>query len=340
MKNFFRPLAPRRAAPDAPPEGASEGAPEAPGRAARPTAERSAFGADLTVQVHTRTDPGCERTLNEDSVRHAEPPAGAETLGTLVVLADGMGGHAAGEVASRLAVETIEADYYTGGDGRGEPATRLVEAFHAANRAIHRLSLAEARHRGMGTTATALAVLPGGRAVHAQVGDSHLYLLRGGAFYLLSEDHSLVMEMVRNGSLTRAEAAVAEDRNVILRALGTRPRVEISAWPRPLALEPGDRLLLCSDGLHEVVDEPTIQATLAATVADPGAAVDAADRLIDLARAAGGPDNISVALLLVDAPGRPAPAPSADAAPRPTREAPAPAGLSAPPAPTPTDPAP
>ncbi|MFP5262664.1 MAG: PP2C family protein-serine/threonine phosphatase, partial [Blastocatellia bacterium] len=174
----------------------------------------------------------------------------------------------------------------------GSPAPdALREAVEEANRQIHAASLEDEARRGMGTTCTSLAVA-GGVAFAAHVGDSRLYMLRGGKIYLLTEDHSAVMEMVKMGLITTEAARTHEDKNIILRALGTSPEVEVSTL-EPFPVRAGDRYLLCSDGLYDLVTDEEIEREL-------GAFDDihaAGERLIAMAKARGGHDNVTVGII-------------------------------------------
>jgi serine/threonine protein phosphatase PrpC len=248
----------------------------------------AAFEMDASVQ----TDKGCVREINEDSGRMVRPsdPALLAAKGTLLVVADGMGGHSAGEVASQMAADVVCRLYY---ETRAEPGQALRHAVEEANRRIHAAAAEDEAKHGMGTTCTALA-LCGGRAYAAHVGDSRLYMLRAGQLYQLSEDHSAVNEMVKMGILTKEQARTHEDKNVILRALGTTPDVEVSVL-EPFAVREGDRYLLCSDGLHDLVVEHEIAAVLSET-ADIHAA---GERLIALAKERGGHDNITVGIIAI-----------------------------------------
>jgi protein phosphatase len=213
--------------------------------------------------------------------------------GVLAIVADGMGGHEAGEVASRVAVETITRAYYAGGGTSGEA---LAAGFEKANREVLKLARKRPECTGTGTTCTALALVENG-AWLAHVGDSRMYLVRRGSIYQLSEDHSEVMEMVRRGILTLEEARRHEDRNVLTRALGTRAELEVACWPEPMPVLPGDCFVLCSDGLHDMVPENQIRDEVAAR--PPG---EACRVLVDAARARGGYDNITVAVVAVGPP--------------------------------------
>jgi protein phosphatase len=208
--------------------------------------------------------------------------------GVIAVVADGMGGCQGGAVASALACETIVKSYFAGADAI--PAA-LRAAFEVANAEIYQAAQAEPGLRGMGTTAVALAVSRG-QGWLAYVGDSRLYLIRRGQIYRMSEDHSVVFEMVHQGLITREEARNHQDRNVLSRALGSRPQVDVSCWNEPFPIQPGDRFLLCSDGLHDLVtDEKMLE------LAGSGDLRMATGRLVRCANENGGYDNISVILL-------------------------------------------
>jgi len=236
------------------------------------------------------SDQGCVREVNEDRClfRHPEDAETRSRKGVLAIVADGMGGHRAGEVASEMAVRLIEQSYY---ESLQLPQAALEAAFHTANRAIHQASQLQPRLSGMGTTATAL-VIRDGMALLAQVGDSRLYLARDGQLYLMSEDHSAVMEMVRLGKMTLDEARLHADKNLLLRALGPRPDLRVATWKTPFPVRDGDRFLLCSDGLYDLAPDDEIN--LAVTNEDPPAACR---RLIETARERGGYDNITVGII-------------------------------------------
>jgi protein phosphatase len=246
------------------------------------------------IVASVQTDVGCHRELNEDCGRIVQPGDSEllATKGRLVIVADGMGGHSAGEVASSMAVEVINRSYY---DDPEVAPVALTNAFHEANRMIHESSLQDKTRNGMGTTCTAL-VLWNGSALAAHVGDSRLYLIRNEQIYLMTEDHSAVMELVKRGLLTLADARHHPDKNVILRALGSHPSVEVTSWEEPLPVKDGDRFLLCSDGLYDLVEDNEIMNAVISE--DPH---DACDSLINLAKERGGYDNITVAVLAVRA---------------------------------------
>jgi protein phosphatase len=248
------------------------------------------------------TDRGLRRPANEDSYC-ARPDLG------LFVVADGMGGHAAGEIASRLAVETIEAVVATAGprpappllsDGDTDPTLEqgvalMRQAFLAANERIARAVREETGLRGMATTASGLRVEPGFLPVVAHVGDSRIYLLRGRALSRVTQDHSWVEEQVRAGILDATAARQHPWRSVVTRALNGADDTRVDAFP--FALLPGDRVLLCSDGLSSVVVDDRIARVLDQQ-ADPGAACR---ELVALANGEGGPDNITVLVLDIHA---------------------------------------
>lgn len=249
--------------------------------------------APLRVSAEVRTDVGCVREANEDASAHVRPedPRLLAAKGTLTVVADGMGGHASGEVASGMAVEHVTRLYY---ETERPAAAALKYGVEEANRRVYAASLSDARLHGMGTTCTALAVV-GGVAHSAHIGDSRLYFLRDGALHLLTEDHSAVMELIKLGIITREEARRHPEKNIILRALGTSPEVEADTWGAPLPLQSGDAFLLCSDGLYDLVPDDEIGLALRSF---PPA--DASARLVQLAKGRGGHDNITVAVVSVE----------------------------------------
>jgi PPM family protein phosphatase len=229
------------------------------------------------------TDVGRTRSGNEDSYFCGR---------TVFGVADGLGGHQGGEVASATAVEPLAAL-----DGReladpGEAAAALTTAIQEANQAILERAAGDRGLWGMGTTMTAAAVAGDRHLQLAHVGDSRAYLLREGTLDQLTTDHTIVGELVRAGRLTPEQAAIHPERSILTRAVGLDPRLPVDT-PDPVELRSGDQVLLCSDGLTEVVPDPEI-ADLLTTEADGHAACRA---LIDAANTAGGPDNITVVLL-------------------------------------------
>jgi serine/threonine protein phosphatase PrpC len=228
----------------------------------------------MRVVFGVATDIGKVRERNEDSYL-VEPP--------LYAVADGMGGARGGAVASSLALDTMEKMFRI---GKGS----LSELIRSANRAVFERSVSDRKVSGMGTTLTAATVDDQGAHL-GHVGDSRAYLLRAGALRQLTDDHTLVNRMVKAGEITAQEAGTHPHRNVLIRSVGTEPEVEVDEEDVPLM--DGDRLLLCSDGLTNMVAEPQIQAILETTL-DPQ---EGADRLIKAANRAGGIDNITVVVL-------------------------------------------
>ena len=232
------------------------------------------------VESICRSDTGRQRRENEDSAYAASP---------LFVVADGMGGAQAGEVASRIAIEAFQ----DGLDDAGSPEERLAERARAANRQIYDRSRTETGREGMGTTLTAAYVDDGQLAI-AHVGDSRAYLFREGELTRLTQDHSLVDELVRRGKLTEEQAAEHPQRSIITRALGPEPDVEIDTFTYPV--KAGDVLLLCSDGLTSMISEQDVARVLGST----HDLDEAARALIQEANDAGGRDNITVVLFRLE----------------------------------------
>jgi serine/threonine protein phosphatase PrpC len=232
------------------------------------------------------TNTGRRRRHNEDAFV-SEPP--------LFAVADGMGGPRAGEVASRLAATAVKAD-----ETSGTGAERVVALIHEANRRVFQRSSEDADVSGMGTTMIVALVEDSG-VTFGHVGDSRAYLARGGALEQLTEDHSLVAELVRTGKLSPEEAEHHPQRSVITRALGTDPDVDVDTFT--VAAQPGDIFLICSDGLTTMIDDETIRRVLYEREADLD---DAAKELVRLANKAGGEDNITVVVFeLTDEPAAP-----------------------------------
>lgn len=233
------------------------------------------------------SDVGRVRQHNEDSVAFVVPPerGSAPEGDSLLLVADGMGGHAAGDVASSLAAEVVRRVFF---ELKGPVPSLLSTAFSAANNAIIGYAQDHPDCAGMGTTCTALAIRDG-RVWLAHVGDSRAYLLRGEKLTQLSEDQTLVRKLVKDGAMTEEEAKVSENNNVLLQAMGTQAELKPELWNDGLQLVPDDVLILCSDGLHGLVDDPAI-----ATIAKSAVPLDACQRLIHEALAAGGHDNVSV----------------------------------------------
>ena len=257
--------------------------------------EQPAAGVGLDLDICLQTDLGVVRTNNEDRCVYQRPsdPEVAAAKGILVIVADGMGGASAGEVASEMAIKIIPEAYYR---SPKVPALALKEAVEFASGEIHRTAQSNPALRGMGTTCVAMAVLLPEVFV-AYVGDSRIYLLRDNTFYQLTEDHTVVFDMVRKGILTRDQARNHEERNVLSLSMGGRPEITASYWENPMIVRDGDRFLLCSDGLHDLVGDSEMQAIVAASPAHT-----AVPNLIEAARRNGGHDNITAALVNVFVP--------------------------------------
>jgi serine/threonine protein phosphatase PrpC len=249
----------------------------------------------VLTEIGARTDLGCLRELNEDNFR-VVPEL------DLLVLSDGMGGAAHGEVASRIAVDVVVEHCQKGmettslsfeGGQRSDlsyKTNRLASAIRRANRVIHEAANADPELRGMGATIVAVW-LDGEKFSLAHVGDSRAYRLRADALELLTRDHSLVAEQVRLGLLTQEQADQSEYQTVLIRALGTKEFVEVDV-DEHLLLN-GDSVLLCSDGLSRMISDEVI----GRTIVNSDKMQKAADRLVELAKEAGGLDNITVILL-------------------------------------------
>ncbi|HEX9342520.1 MAG TPA: Stp1/IreP family PP2C-type Ser/Thr phosphatase [Actinomycetota bacterium] len=239
----------------------------------------------MGISIFAATHRGLVRDGNEDSCFVGV---------TVIAVADGLGGHQAGEIASATAIEPVAKL-----DGQPFPTPEaardaVVAAIEQGNQAVIEKAVAHDEYWGMGTTLTA-AIVGDGWLQLGHVGDSRAYLLRDAILRQLTNDHTIVAEAVRQGRLSPGEASHHPERSILTRAVGLDPNLRVEA-PPAFELEPGDQVLLCSDGLTEPVDEDQI-ALLLATTSDGQAACDA---LIDTANEAGGPDNITVILLRVD----------------------------------------
>ena len=249
----------------------------------------------LTTQAAGKTDVGVVRKNNEDNF-------GYDTRKGIFVVCDGMGGQAAGEVASKIAVDTVLGYFQQEEKGRGsevlgreftevsELANALANAVQLANKAIRAASAQESTSAGMGCTIVAARV-EGNLFSIAHVGDSRIYLIRGGAIQQLTTDHSLVMEQVRRGMITLEEAEHFEMQNVIVRALGSEDSVEPDL--ADLSLEENDTLLLCSDGLSRFVKD----AAMLELINGGKNLEEACDALIEAAKNGGSDDNITCLLI-------------------------------------------
>jgi serine/threonine protein phosphatase PrpC len=245
----------------------------------------------LILAVGAKTDTGMIRQKNEDNF------CVIESSGILVV-ADGMGGHASGEVASKIAVDVIKGYFDAQNTGKqlqigsyrsefSEETNRLCSAIHLANQAVFEASRGNVQLHGMGTTIAAVLIM-GKRLSIAHVGDSRVYLIRSGGIEQLTDDHSIVSEQVKRDIITREQARESEMKNILTRALGVGEDVEVDLGE--LSLFDNDVLLLCSDGLTNMVGDDEIIATVEA-FHDPS---EACGRLVDMANKNGGNDNVTV----------------------------------------------
>lgn len=246
------------------------------------------------LEVSCQSDIGCQRENNEDSLGYWEPEEDLvfARKGRLAIVADGMGGYEGGQEASRLAVETVIA-MYRDFDG-DDPQLGLMTALEAAHEQIRRYGLAHPHLRGMGTTCTVAAIIRDA-LYYVHIGDSRLYLIRGGEITQVTRDHSYVGRLVETGMITREDAEKHPQRNILTAALGTSNELVMDSPGRPESLLSRDVLLLCSDGLWGQVRDSEILKMI-----DGKAADEAGRLLIQLARERGGPDNITVEILRLD----------------------------------------
>ncbi|HLH07775.1 MAG TPA: Stp1/IreP family PP2C-type Ser/Thr phosphatase [Terriglobales bacterium] len=249
----------------------------------------------LSVEVAGRTDVGCVRLKNEDAW-------GYDAACGIYVVCDGMGGQAAGEIASHLGVEAV-LDYFREGrrggkypitldlvDGLSERANRLGNAIFRANRMVYDAAARDPENAGMGSTIICVLAEEEGVSF-GHVGDSRIYLVRAGEIRQLTNDHSLVMEQVRRGMMTLQEARTSSMQNIIMRALGTEPTVDPDL--EDITIQSGDVLVMCSDGLTRHIPDESI-CDVVVQIADLKAACD---MLVEGANDAGGEDNITCMLL-------------------------------------------
>lgn len=232
------------------------------------------------MEASARTDVGLVRAVNEDNYLLSD---------VLFAVADGLGGHEAGEIASEMAVSMLE-EYLLSCER--DPASKLREAFTRINDAIYRRSISDESCKGMGTTLSAL-LIQDGTAYIGHVGDSRVYLVRKNVIYQLTEDHSVVGELLRMGMLTKSEAKVHPQRNLLTRAMGTLPTVDMEIVDSKV--EPGDRFVLCTDGLSGAIEDSKILDVVVSRQAPPAVV----DELITLANQNGGYDNVTVVAVFV-----------------------------------------
>jgi serine/threonine protein phosphatase PrpC len=244
----------------------------------------------VKLSVGAQTDTGLVRQHNEDNLFVAEEEG-------ILLVADGMGGHASGEVASRIAVDVIRNYFNEVKAGRqiqvglyrddlSEATNNLGSAVRLANQAIYEAAQGNIVWQGMGTTIAA-TLIAGARLSIAHVGDSRVYLIRSGSIEQITDDHSLVSEQVKRDLISKEEARQSEMKNILTRAVGVGPEVEVDL--EEMSLLDGDMLVLCSDGLTGMVDDEEIMSVV--TGSDPAAACE---KLISMANENGGRDNITV----------------------------------------------
>lgn len=245
---------------------------------------------ELRVIVGAGTDTGTVREENEDAVFVSDAQSDfVAQNGMLVAIADGMGGYQRGEVASRLAIDTLRSEYFASEVGATDVPLRLKQAFRKANDLIFANGSAEGEQNMMGTTLVA-AVIRGPDLTVANVGDSRAYLIRADRLTQITRDHSLVAEQVAAGALTEQEARESQHRNIITRALGHRQRVDVDIFE--IRLLPDDRLLMTTDGLHDYVDEDEM-----VSVALSRHPEDAARDLVNLALEHDSNDNVTAVMV-------------------------------------------
>jgi PPM family protein phosphatase len=247
------------------------------------------------VELASLTDVGCQRENNEDSYGYWEPANDADfaKLGRLAIVADGMGGHEGGQIASRLAVETFTKVYAGATDPA--PQKRLLTALKAAHGEIQQRAGQDPHLSSMGTTCTALALVDA-RLYFVHVGDSRLYLLREGKLRILSHDHTLIAQLLEKGLIRADQVQDHPQKHVLTSALGVpEHELEIDASPTPLPLQQNDVLLMCTDGLWGELESSEIEHELASQ--SPAAACGS---LVKLAKQRGAPDNITLQVLRID----------------------------------------
>jgi PPM family protein phosphatase len=245
------------------------------------------------IEMACLTDVGRQRSNNEDSYLYWEPDSEKEFFrkGRLAIVADGMGGYEGGQEASRLAVETVRSIYDR--DFSGDPQQTLVTAFEAAHATIQRYASDHVEFQGMGTTCTALCIVER-KLFFAHVGDSRLYLIRGEKVTRLTRDHSYVGRLVESGLVRLEDAESHPQRHILTAALGSGREVLPDRPDQPLALEQGDTLVLCTDGLWSLINEQEL-----ASAFQSRTPTESSHALVNMALERGGPDNITVLVLRI-----------------------------------------
>jgi protein phosphatase len=245
------------------------------------------------MEVASLTDVGCQRDNNEDSYLYWEPASDQDfqRKGRLAAIADGMGGYEGGQEASRIAVETVRQVY----DKviRDDPGVALAEAFAAAHEHIQAHAAMHPELHGMGTTCTAI-VIQGRQLFFAHVGDSRLYLVRGGRISRLTRDHSYVGRLVESGIVRPEDAEKHPQRHILTSALGAGTEVAVESSRQSVTLQEEDHLLICTDGLWGIVSDEELEREVR-----KGTPAEACAALVKLAIQRGGPDNITLQVLRV-----------------------------------------
>jgi len=242
-----------------------------------------------TINAVIISDIGNTRANNEDvGLFFTSDDQGISSeKGYLMLVADGMGGHKAGEVASRMAADVVSYEYF---NLSGPPENSLVEAFELANKNIFERSISDRSLKGMGTTCTAIVII-NNAVYYAHMGDSRAYFLKKGMMSRITEDHTYVHQLVKNGSITQEEAAMHPRRNVLTNAMGTNNSLQVDAGKLPFPFEHKDRLMICSDGLYEYLNDNEIRQALV-----EGSLRQTANKLVYEAKIRGGHDNITIAI--------------------------------------------
>lgn len=241
------------------------------------------------LEIGSLSDTGSSRPINQDYIGLFNA---SDDTDYLAIVADGMGGHRAGDVASRVAVETIQQNYFSLLKEL-TPEQALHQTFQEANTAVLTLARQHPDYRGMGTTLVALS-LHQSAAHFAYTGDSRLYLIRNGTIHQLSQDHTLVAEMLRKGLISAEQAKHHPDKHIITHAVGTQEKVFVDISESPISLQQNDCFLLCSDGLYDLVSDDEML-----NDAMQFSAQQACHELVQLANARGGYDNISVVIIKI-----------------------------------------
>ena len=247
-----------------------------------------------SVTISAASHPGMHNKENQDYYSYYLPENNqARRKGILLALADGMGGHSGGAIASKTAVDTLITEFYE--DQQSNTAKSLKAAFQKANAEVYSQGGALSDSQSMGTTLTAV-VLKNNRMYFAHVGDSRGYTIGDGRITQFTRDHSLVDSLITKGAITKEEARTHPERNVITRAIGMEADVNVDVSPVGWILKKDFHIMLCCDGLHTVVSEADIMATVRKSETPD----EACQALVDQANAQGGPDNITVVLARID----------------------------------------